>query len=286
MQRLIVVAAFGLCFAEDPKVSEMLVPKPLQTPEAASNASIAASNSSKPVTEKVATEGSETKTNLRNGWDWNGGGNTGGNTGGWTGGGNNGGGSNGGGNNGGWNGGGNNNGGWNGGGNNGGGNNNGGWTGGGHNGGGNNGGWNGGGNNGGGNNGGWNGGGNNGGWNGGGGQSNGGGWGGGNQNPPSSQWGPSNNFGWGHGAPGETCCMCSRSSSGKTQLYAAGDYSHNYGSQTAHEHCDEVCEIQCHFKGGHKFGCYEENDLISMSRRYQGQSNYEILHDDHFGSIC
>ena len=265
------VAALGVCWAEDPKTPELL-PKPLQSPpaEATSNASVATGNSSTPLTEKMLPTPAgvnNTKTNLRGGWanGWNGGWNGGGNNGGW----------NGGGNNGGWNGGGNS-GGWNGGGHNGGGGNNGGW-----NGGGNNGGWNGGGHNGGGNNGGWNGGGNNGGWNGGG--NNGGGWG---HNPPSSQWGPSNNFGWGHGVTGETCCMCSRSRNGKTQLYAAGDYNHRYGSQSAHEHCDDVCEIQCHFKGGHKLGCYEEQQLISMSRQYQGQSSFEILHEDHFGSIC
>ncbi|CAK9064302.1 3-hydroxyisobutyrate dehydrogenase [Durusdinium trenchii] len=100
-------------------------------------------------------------------------------------------------------------------------------------------------------------------------------------------WGPSNNWGWGHGKRGETCCMCSRMNRrGKTILFAGGDYDHYYGKRTAHQYCDQVCEVQCALQQGHKFGCYEEKDLIRMSQRYQGQSNFEIRHENHYGSIC
>eukprot|EP00437_Effrenium_voratum_P064956 CAMPEP_0181507174 /NCGR_PEP_ID=MMETSP1110-20121109/59000_1 /TAXON_ID=174948 /ORGANISM="Symbiodinium sp., Strain CCMP421" /LENGTH=230 /DNA_ID=CAMNT_0023636307 /DNA_START=50 /DNA_END=742 /DNA_ORIENTATION=+ len=113
------------------------------------------------------------------------------------------------------------------------------------------------------------------------------GWGG---NGGGSGWngggGSGSSWGWGHGVPGETCCMCSRLNNGKTWLYAAGDYSHAYGSQTAHQHCDQVCSLQCQFKGGHKFGCYEEQQLQMLSQQYSNQNDFTILHEDHFGSIC
>ncbi|CAJ1450514.1 unnamed protein product, partial [Effrenium voratum] len=85
---------------------------------------------------------------------------------------------------------------------------------------------------------------------------------------------------------GETCCMCTRLNNGKTWLYAAGDYSHAYGSQTAHQHCNQVCSLQCQFKAGHKFGCFEEQQLQMLSQQYSSQNDFYILHEDHFGSLC
>eukprot|EP00434_Breviolum_minutum_P027232 symbB.v1.2.024083.t1/scaffold2254.1/size86662/2 len=99
-------------------------------------------------------------------------------------------------------------------------------------------------------------------------------------------WGGGNNFGWGHGVAGETCCMCSKQRRRKTVLFAGGDFDHRYGSQSAHQHCDAVCELQCVLQNGHKFGCYEEDDLIRMSRRYQGNSNFKIKHEKRYGNIC
>lgn len=97
-----------------------------------------------------------------------------------------------------------------------------------------------------------------------------------------NEWGP-----WGHGVRGETCCMCSRRGRrGKTILFAAGDYDHFYGSRSAHRQCDRVCELQCAFQNGHKFGCYEEDDLLRMSRRYRGQANFVIRHERRYGNIC
>lgn len=81
--------------------------------------------------------------------------------------------------------------------------------------------------------------------------------------------------------------MCSkRGSYGKTILYAGGDFDHRYGEESAHEHCDSVCELQCALQNGHKFGCYEEEALLTMSQRYQGQSNFVIYHENRFGNIC
>ncbi|CAJ1334368.1 unnamed protein product [Effrenium voratum] len=98
--------------------------------------------------------------------------------------------------------------------------------------------------------------------------------------------GSGSSWGWGHGVSGETCCMCTRLNNGKTWLYAAGDYSHAYGSQTAHQHCNQVCSLQCQFKAGHKFGCFEEQQLQMLSQQYSSQNDFYILHEDHFGSLC
>jgi hypothetical protein len=92
--------------------------------------------------------------------------------------------------------------------------------------------------------------------------------------------------GWGHGSPGETCCMCSKRWGFSTILYAAGDYSHRYGTHSANWYCSQVCERQCRRKGGHMFGCYDEAHLIQMDMRFGHNPQYTILHEEHFGNIC
>ncbi|CAK9020621.1 3-hydroxyisobutyrate dehydrogenase [Durusdinium trenchii] len=105
-----------------------------------------------------------------------------------------------------------------------------------------------------------------------------------------SDWGDRfDDWGWGHrhGVRGETCCMCSRRGRrGKTILFAGGDYDHYYGSRSAHQQCDRVCELQCALRNGHKFGCYEEDDLRRITRRYSGQGNFVIRHQKWYGNIC
>ena len=96
-----------------------------------------------------------------------------------------------------------------------------------------------------------------------------------------------NSWGWGRGVPGETCCMCSRRNRrGRTVLFAAGDYDHFYGKRSAHQQCDRVCDLQCALRYGRKFGCFEENALRRMSRRYRGQTDFVIRHKKRFGNIC
>mmetsp|Transcript_21801 Transcript_21801/g.54539 ORF Transcript_21801/g.54539 Transcript_21801/m.54539 type:complete len:229 (-) Transcript_21801:63-749(-) len=91
---------------------------------------------------------------------------------------------------------------------------------------------------------------------------------------------------WGHGTAGETCCMCSRHVGWTTVLYAAEDYSNKHGFYNAQSRCQNECEEECHDKGGHKFGCYDEQHLVWMDRVYGHRANYQILHDDHYGDIC
>jgi hypothetical protein len=91
---------------------------------------------------------------------------------------------------------------------------------------------------------------------------------------------------WGHGVSGETCCMCSRRWGWTTILYAAEDYSHSYGVHSALWQCQHSCEVECHKKGGHQFGCYDEQHIVIMDRLYGHRSGYTILHDDHYGDIC
>jgi len=92
--------------------------------------------------------------------------------------------------------------------------------------------------------------------------------------------------GWGHGIFGETCCMCSMHVGFNTVLYAAADYSHFFGGHAAAWYCQRECEVKCHFRGGHYFGCYDEQHLLAMDRLYGHRSGYQILHDQHFGNIC
>jgi len=92
--------------------------------------------------------------------------------------------------------------------------------------------------------------------------------------------------GWGHGIFGETCCMCSVRAGWTTVLYAAADYSNFFGGHAANWWCQQECEVKCHFKGGHMFGCYDEQHLLAMDRLYGHRSGYTILHDQHFGNIC
>jgi len=91
---------------------------------------------------------------------------------------------------------------------------------------------------------------------------------------------------WGHGKKGETCCMCSKHVGFTTLLYAAGDYSHRYGKHSARWRCNQVCELQCHLQGGHKFGCYGERKLLAMEQSYGHRIKYHILHKRHYGNIC
>ena len=107
---------------------------------------------------------------------------------------------------------------------------------------------------------------------------------------PDQGWGDRfDAWGWGnhHGVTGETCCMCSRRGRrGRTILFAGGDYDHYYGARSAHQQCDRVCELQCALQNGHKFGCYEEDDLRRITRRYSGQRNFVIRHQKWYGNIC
>jgi len=94
-------------------------------------------------------------------------------------------------------------------------------------------------------------------------------------------------WGWGHGVQGETCCMCSRPGfGGQVVLFAAGDYSHVFGSHTALWQCNNACEVQCRFQHGHKFGCFDEQQLVATSRRIGSNGLYRIEHQRRFGNIC
>jgi len=92
--------------------------------------------------------------------------------------------------------------------------------------------------------------------------------------------------GWGHGIFGETCCMCSMHVGWNTVLYGAADYSNFFGGHAAQWWCQQGCEVKCHSRGGHMFGCYDEQHLLEMDRRYGHRAGYQILHDQHFGNIC
>jgi len=92
--------------------------------------------------------------------------------------------------------------------------------------------------------------------------------------------------GWRHGIPGETCCMCSMHVGFNTVLYAAADYSHFFTGHAADWQCQRECEMKCHIRGGHYFGCYDEQHLLAMDRLYGHRSGYQILHDVNFGGIC
>jgi len=92
--------------------------------------------------------------------------------------------------------------------------------------------------------------------------------------------------GWGHGIFGETCCMCSKRVGFLTVLYAAADYSNFYGGHAANYWCQQSCEIKCHFRGGHMFGCYDERLLLQMDQQYGHRAGFQILHDRTFGNIC
>jgi len=91
---------------------------------------------------------------------------------------------------------------------------------------------------------------------------------------------------WGHGVSGETCCMCSRHEGWTTVLYAAEDYSYSHGVHSALWECQHECEHKCYSKGGHYFGCYDEQHIVIMDQLYGHRSNYRVLHDDHYGDIC
>merc|ERR1712211_122226 len=80
--------------------------------------------------------------------------------------------------------------------------------------------------------------------------------------------------GWGHGIFGETCCMCSMHHGFTTVLYAAAWW------------CQSQCEVKCHLRGGHMFGCYDEQHLLAFDAQYGHRSGYLILHHKHFGNIC
>ena len=67
---------------------------------------------------------------------------------------------------------------------------------------------------------------------------------------------------------------------------AAEDYSHFFGGHSALWQCQHSCELECLKKGGHQFGCYDEQHLVIMDRLYGHRSGYTILHDDHYGNIC
>eukprot|EP00932_Pfiesteria_piscicida_P007209 SRR837773.17214.p2 GENE.SRR837773.17214~~SRR837773.17214.p2 ORF type:complete len:212 (+),score=55.30 SRR837773.17214:47-637(+) len=92
--------------------------------------------------------------------------------------------------------------------------------------------------------------------------------------------------GWGHGIFGETCCMCSMHWGLRTVLYAAEDYTNFFGAHNAMWRCQHGCEEKCYRRGGHMFGCYDEDHLLQLDRMYGGRSNFQILHDEHFGNIC
>jgi len=92
--------------------------------------------------------------------------------------------------------------------------------------------------------------------------------------------------GWGHGIFGETCCMCSMHVGWNTVLYAAADYSNFFGGHAAQYWCQQQCEAKCYFRGGHMFGCYDEQLLLALDRQYGHRAGYQILHDQHFGNIC
>merc|ERR1711933_619485 len=92
--------------------------------------------------------------------------------------------------------------------------------------------------------------------------------------------------GWGHGVFGETCCMCSKSVGWNIVLYAAADYQHYFGSHAASWRCTQQCEVKCHLRGGHMFGCYDEQHLLQLDVRYGHRAGYQILHDQRFGNIC
>jgi len=91
---------------------------------------------------------------------------------------------------------------------------------------------------------------------------------------------------WGHGIFGETCCMCARRFGFNTILYAAADYTQAFGSHAAYWWCNAGCEAKCRRRGGHKFGCYDEQHLIQMDAMYGHRGGYQIMHDSHFGNIC
>jgi hypothetical protein len=91
---------------------------------------------------------------------------------------------------------------------------------------------------------------------------------------------------WGHGIFGETCCMCSMHFGRNTLLYAAEDYSHFFGGHNAFWRCQHSCESKCHRRGGHVFGCYDEQHLLALDRYYGHRTGYQILHDQHYGNIC
>jgi len=91
---------------------------------------------------------------------------------------------------------------------------------------------------------------------------------------------------WGHGIFGETCCMCSMHFGRNALLYAAEDYSHFFGGHNAFWRCQNSCESKCHGRGGHMFGCYDEQHLLALDRYYGHRSRYQILHDRHYGNIC
>jgi len=84
----------------------------------------------------------------------------------------------------------------------------------------------------------------------------------------------------------DTCCMCSMQSEGHTVLYAAGDYTQSLGAHAANTWCQQGCEAKCHRRGGHMFGCYDEQQLSKMDRMYRQQTGYQILRDQEFGNIC
>eukprot|EP00434_Breviolum_minutum_P032854 symbB.v1.2.029057.t1/scaffold3142.1/size62523/2 len=96
------------------------------------------------------------------------------------------------------------------------------------------------------------------------------------------------NFGWGHGVAGETCCMCYKQFRHKKLMFAGGDWHHHYGNQSAHQHCDAVCEHQCRriMHKGHKFGCYEEDDLHRKIHRWKHNPHFKIKHEKRYGNIC
>jgi len=91
---------------------------------------------------------------------------------------------------------------------------------------------------------------------------------------------------WGHGIFGETCCMCSKHFGRTTILYAAEDYSHFFGGHGAFWRCQHQCEYKCRSRGGHMFGCYDEQHLKAMDRRYGHRSDFQIMHEGFFGNIC
>jgi len=92
--------------------------------------------------------------------------------------------------------------------------------------------------------------------------------------------------GWGHGIFGEVCCMCARQYGWTTILYAAEDYPQAFGSHAAYWWCNAGCEAKCHFRGGHIFGCYDEQHLLQMDAMYGHRAGYQILHEGHFGNLC
>lgn len=95
-------------------------------------------------------------------------------------------------------------------------------------------------------------------------------------------------WGWHHAVAGETCCMCQVSMGFQgTLLYSAEDYDHMFGTHTAMWQCQFDCPRKCgaDWHHGRYFGCFDEQHLMEMDRRYGHMDGYSIFYG-HFGGLC